>query len=584
MEKHLEIIMFFIFILIILIITYSLRQNVDIKISKTSQIDKNIKIITDSTIIGKLREISKKYPNHDALKIKNNNKWTSVSYLEYYKNVVSFSQSLNNWLGKNINVAIIGFNSPGWYYSHLGSMANGGFSVAIHPTEKIEKCKEIFINANIELLVVEDDRQLKKFMDIDIKPIKLIVYYAPITDNVVENFNVPVLSMGNFVAKEKKYKSKKYPKLNDTAIVMYNKNKYIKLSHENIMSTCDNLIYMTKKSNIILEKENILSYLPLTYAITQIMDIYMPIFTSSTVWLADENILQNTFNEKSMKKYLLDVRPTIFFGVPKIWENIMNLMVKDTNKFGLKESLSKTFSPKMLLNDIGLDRCKLAFTGTDILSNKTRNYFDVIHLPLYDIYGSNETSGLISLSLPGQIKNNSVGVPVMNVKIRDNKIIVKGNNLFSGYIDDNKQNIKSFETNDIGSFEKGLLYVEGNNKDVLIMANNTKIIPSLLENKIKDKITHNINYAILVTDTERKNIGVLLNITDETSHDSINKLMKNILLEIHPTNSKNIYKFEKWKILPNNFEVGKELSPLFKLRRSYIIKKYKNKIKSMFSS
>ena len=55
-----------------------------------------------------------------------------------------------------------------------------------------------------------------------------------------------------------------------------------------------------------------------------------------------------------------------------------------------------------------------------------KDFFNTIGIQLYDIYSMSETTGIISISAPGIYKTNSVGLPIMKVKInKNNEILVK---------------------------------------------------------------------------------------------------------------------------------------------------------------
>ena len=58
--------------------------------------------------------------------------------------------------------------------------------------------------------------------------------------------------------------------------------------------------------------EQVVSYLPLSHIAAQLSDIYIPISTAATVWIAGKDALKG-----GLAKTLQEVRPTYFFGVPR---------------------------------------------------------------------------------------------------------------------------------------------------------------------------------------------------------------------------------------------------------------------------
>ena len=91
------------------------------------------------------------------------------------------------------------------------------------------------------------------------------------------------------------------------------------LSHDNILWTAKVAIDDVLKLNY--GKEVIVSYLPLSHIAGQMMDIWVPIVNLSTVIFGDKLALKGTLLET-----LKEARPTIFFGVPRVWEKIMEGM------------------------------------------------------------------------------------------------------------------------------------------------------------------------------------------------------------------------------------------------------------------
>ena len=543
------------------------------------------------TIVDFLQLMAKKYPKKSALKIKSNKIWKSVSYAKYYENVVNFSQSMNYWLGSNVNVAIIGFNSPGWFYSHMGCMLNGGISVGLYPTNTPKICQYIIKNSGVELLVVDDDDQLKKFIGLDIEPVKLIVYYSPIKSGIVEKFDIPVISMGSFMTE--KNRNKKNMSIGNVATLIYTSGtngtpKGVTITHKNIMSSLRGILNLinTKSTITNFSHEHFISYLPLSHIASQLMDIYIPIVTSGTVWFADKNALKS-----SIGATINEVRPTVFVGVPRIWEKISEQAQNQLSIQGITGSLTKVISPWKIVEKIGLDRCKMAITTTAPISEKAKYFLESIGIKLLDIYGMSETTGPVSISLPGLERNGSVGAPTMAIKISENgEVLVKGDNLFPGYFRNENETKKSFikdgwfKTGDIGNLDKdGFLYITGRRKELIITSGGENISPIPLENKLKDLLGKYFDNIIVIGDKMRF-ISVLLNGTKDNIPKDIDNIVQNSINDVNKTAPSNASTIKKWLIINGKFKIGEELTPTLKLRRQFIQQKYNDKISKLYKN
>jgi long-chain-fatty-acid--CoA ligase ACSBG len=86
-----------------------------------------------------------------------------------------------------------------------------------------------------------------------------------------------------------------------------------------VMISHDNIIFTGHTCQAVLkwEHEHIISYLPLSHMAALIIDVFGAILSNSTTYFADKNALKG-----SLLTTLLEIRPTVFFAVPRVWEKI----------------------------------------------------------------------------------------------------------------------------------------------------------------------------------------------------------------------------------------------------------------------
>ncbi len=85
------------------------------------------------------------------------------------------------------------------------------------------------------------------------------------------------------------------------------------MSHDNLTWTAriaDSYLGVT-------DRDSFISYLPLSHSAAQMIDVWMPLAARASVYFADRNALKG-----SLVDTLREVRPTFFFGVPRIYEKI----------------------------------------------------------------------------------------------------------------------------------------------------------------------------------------------------------------------------------------------------------------------
>jgi long-subunit acyl-CoA synthetase (AMP-forming) len=246
---------------------------------------------------------------------------------------------------------------------------------------------------------------------------------------------------------------------------------------------------------------------------------------------------------------------------------------------------------------MGLDNTKYCISAAAPITAEVKSFFADLGLELCDVYGMSETTGPISIGVPGCSKG--VGIPVMDVKIdkASGEIMVKGGSVFKEYYKD-KESTKSsftdrgwFKTGDTGYIDRdGALYVTGRIKDLIITAGGENISPIPIEESLMAELNKDrtyFDYAVVIGD-KRKFISVLLVpnknykfIKGKTSDDMIKKA-------IETTNKKapnSTSTIKKYIVLEGEtFEVGDCLTPTLKIRRKIINDKYSKRIDSLYEA
>lgn len=607
-------IIIFVIFIVLLKILYDMIFTKKDKITKSNYYKRYLRKNKNpnKNIVDLLKSNSIKHPNKTALRYKINDKWLGITYKEYYDNVVNVAESLNHWIGAESRVAIIGFNHYYWFYSHLGCMMNKGISIGMYPTSNSETCGYICNESKVDILIVEDEAQLSKFINLKIPSLKYIVYYTDITnDEILTKFSVPIMSINKFMEFTKPLTHDNEIDINDVATIIYTSGttgspKGAIIRHYAIMNVLYNMVKMIhENSSLVLDyNERFISYLPLNHIAGQIMDIYVPIFIYGTVWFADKDAFKS-----SLSKTILETKPTIFIGVPRVWEKIMENIEENIKNRGIIGTFSKIFLKSKIIEKIGLDECKCCITASAPLTETTRNYFTNLGLVLYDIYGMTETTGPITMSLPNVYAYGSVGKPIVPVKISKNKeILVKGNTLFSGYYLKEEETEKAyskkwFKTGDLGYIDNnGFLFITGREKELIITSGGENIAPLPIEDAIKQKLPF-IDYVVLIGD-KRKFLSVLLvsksfndiiktvqdidnsihTYNDFSKSVKIKKFIDTQIDEVNKNAPSNANKVQKWLLFDKyEFNIGFELTPTLKVRRNYINDKYKEKIDKLYN-
>lgn len=574
----------------------------------------------EKTIIDLMKDISDKYGRYPALKKKSKGRWKTISYSEYYQISNNFAEKLLYFVGPHPRVAILSFNRPEWFCAHMGTMISGGVSVGIYPTASASNCAFITNHSHVDLLVIEDTKQLAKFAGVKMPTVKCILVLDPEDifdeEDILGSEDVPesVLAsvkklnpalniipyetfmnqqLGSGMTHTSIEMGKPYPE--DIATIIYTSGttgdpKGVVITHKNIISSIKaGLNAIQSRSNInISVQESYISYLPLNHVAAQMMDIYVPLASVGVVHFAEKDAMKG-----SLKDTIKEVQPTIFIGVPRIWEKIYE-KIKEKQE-DPQRLLNKLFVNKMIVKEMGLDKAKFCITAAAPISQEIREFFKDLGIELCDVYGMSETTGPISMGVPGC--SHGVGVPVMDVKIdkETGEITVKGDHVFKEYYK-NKSATKEaftskgwFKTGDTGYIHRdGSLYVTGRIKDLIITAGGENISPVPIEEELMSNLNKDkkyFEYAIVIGD-QRKFLSVLLVPTKNYNSSVVSQ--KSIKDAIDTTNKKapnSTSTIKKFIILDSaEFDIGECLTPTLKIRRKNIGDMYKKQIDELYQT
>mmetsp|Transcript_24945 Transcript_24945/g.34928 ORF Transcript_24945/g.34928 Transcript_24945/m.34928 type:complete len:654 (+) Transcript_24945:87-2048(+) len=470
-------------------------------------------------------------------------RWT---WQEYYDSTMRFARAcIHIGLKPAEAVGIIGFNSPEWFISDLGAIAAGGVACGIYTTNGPEACQYVAENSESAIVVCEDERQLKKFLQIRDKlpKLKALVQWTGTPPNEKDVYSWDAfMQLGGKEEEEEVQRRISNLKPGQCCTYIYTSGttgmpKGVMLSHDNITWTAKAVITMLG----ITAEDSMVSYLPLSHVAAQMLDLHGPIASGLEVHFAQPDALKG-----SLVATLKDVRPTLFLGVPRVWEKIQEKMVEvGKNITGWKKSLSDWAKQKGLegsyaeqkgqdkpwgwfiankvvfenvKKELGLDRIKMCGSGAAPISLDTLNYFLSLYIPIFEIYGMSECTGPETVNYPGHHKTGTAGVVMSGTELKiDNpdkdgngEVIWRGRNVFIGYVKNEKATSEAIDaegwlhSGDVGKVDsEGFLTITGRIKELLITAGGENIPPVIIENEILKEIGSVVSNVIVIGDRKK---------------------------------------------------------------------------------
>ena len=222
---------------------------------------------------------------------------------------------------------------------------------------------------------------------------------------------------------------------------------------------------------------------------------------------------------KYIQKNLQELKPTIFCGVPLIFENLYKAIMKTVKKQGKEAMLERVLKANRLTGRVGLNisklllgqvrkvfggRMRLLVSGGAPIRPEIMRFFNDLGFIMIQGYGLTECAPLAA-AIPTEKKYynyDSVGrlLDQMEVKIIDKdaegvgEICLKGPNVMMGYMNNPEETEKSlkdgwFHTGDLGYVDRNkYIYITGRKKNVIITANGKNVYPEELENYLDESI------------------------------------------------------------------------------------------------
>jgi long-chain acyl-CoA synthetase len=290
--------------------------------------------------------------------------------------------------------------------------------------------------------------------------------------------------------------------------------------------------------------DSTVSYLPLCHVAEQIYTVYLPLRCGVVVNFAE--------SLRTVQDDLREIAPTLFLGVPRIWEKLhaaIEIKIRETGwlprrlyRGALASTLPLAGLPKgqwswrqrmgylfwywlmlrPLSNFIGLRRCRLAVSGTAPIAPDMLRFFRALGIPIREGYGMTESAGLVTLQRSAASPLGTVGEPLPGIELRiadDGELLVRGGSVFKGYYLNEAATREAIDaqgwlhTGDVAAAAGDEIRIVDRKKDIMITAGGKNISPSEIENALRFSVY--IKEAIVIAD-RRRFVSALIQIDFET--------------------------------------------------------------------
>jgi len=401
--------------------------------------------------------------------------WTYQSYLEEVQLAAKGFIALGFQQFDTVNVW--GFNSPEWFISAIAAGFAGGKVGGLYPTDTPDTAAYKVVHSGGAVLVVEDKSKIGKLQEAlaargDAKRLKAIVAWGfdPAAGEKVDVQgcgSVPVISWKELLQKGKAVDDAELDKRvravrpGHCAALIYTSGttgdpKAVMISHDNIVfeaSDVQKVIGPAAGVGLAAEQERIVSYLPLSHVAGMMVDIVTPILSTATTpsWYTVYFARPYDLKAGTIKDRLQVAQPTVFLGVPLVWEKIADkVRAIGAANTGVKKQLGDWakgvalehakscqlggegafpvgYSAAMTLlgavkANLGLSKLKFGFTGAAPIRVDTLEYFGSLGIFINEVYGMSECTGACTFSTDDTHEWGSCGYEMPGVEVKAFKV------------------------------------------------------------------------------------------------------------------------------------------------------------------
>ncbi|MEV0621551.1 AMP-dependent synthetase/ligase [Nonomuraea sp. NPDC050404] len=420
----------------------------------------------------------------------------------------------------------------------------------------------------------------------------------------------------------------------DVATVLYTSGttgtpKGVPLTHANIFYE----VAATDRLTSLPQLGTQISYLTYAHIAERILSLYLPLDKASHVHFCTD--LAN------LGATLGQVRPMMFFGVPRVWEKMMARLLAvlatqtEEQQAAVHQAMAAgvanieagqyghTITPEIraayekadasllsvIRGMIGFDRAEWTATGAAPLPDEVQRFYAGLGLKVIDVYGMTETTGAFTGNSPACYRLGTVGRAEPGVEIRiaeDGEILTRSPLNTGGYLGRAEATAELIDadgwlhTGDIGSVdEDGFYRVVDRKKELIITAGGENISPAEIENHLKQ---HNlIGQALAYGDNRPHTVAVLTldaevapgwaqargitfgSLAELAEHPEV---LKEVDAAVQAANARlaRVQQVKKWALLGVEWTAEtEELTPSLKLKRRIIHAKYADIIEGLYS-
>ncbi|MEV0825344.1 AMP-dependent synthetase/ligase [Nonomuraea rubra] len=595
--------------------------------------------IAGRTVCEQLRLAAEQHHDAPAYSDPDGEGWSTLSYGQARERVLEIAAAfVALGLEPGESVALMMVNRSEHVLADLGAVHAGGVGCTVYSTFAPDQIAFVADNVGARYAVLGGPADLARWEPVldRLDGLRRIIMLdgAPAGDRFMSWADFLALGRERLAADPGQVEARwRAVTPDDVATVLYTSGttgtpKGVPLTHANIFYE----VAATDRLTSLPVRGTQISYLTYAHIAERILSLYLPLVKVSHVHFCTD--LAN------LGATLGQVRPMMFFGVPRVWEKMMARLLAvlatqpEEQQAAVREAMAagaayveagqygRTITPEIqaayekadasllsvIRGMIGFDRAEWTATGAAPLPDEVQHFYAGLGLKVIDVYGMTETTGAFTGNSPACYRLGTVGRAEPGVEIRiadDGEILTRSPLNTAGYLNRPEATAELVDadgwlhTGDIGTVDAdGFYRVVDRKKELIITAGGENISPAEIENHLKQ---HNLIGQALAYGDNRPHPVAVLTLDAEVApgwaqargitFGSLAELAEHpdVLAEVDAAvtaaNAKlaRVQQVKKWALLGVEWTAEtEELTPSLKLKRRIIHTKYADIIEGLY--
>jgi long-chain acyl-CoA synthetase len=593
--------------------------------------------VEGKTIVDYLERNADRYGDQPAIHFKDGD-WDSLSWKQYRQAVHEAAAGLQDLgVGEDEFVAIMAGNRPEHVIADYAAIHSGATAVTIYSTLAAGQIQYIADNCKATVAILENLEFMKRWEEIrsELPNLRYVVLMSG-----AENYDTTewVLSWEDLLTRGRGRLSADPDSVkraadaitpSTLATLIYTSGttgtpKGVMISHRNVVWTAECL----RRAADLDLGPRMVSYLPLAHIAERLATHYLATYLAGQVWYCP--------NLAGVLEYIQEARPTVFVGVPRVYEKFHSrLVARFEETHGIKKTLldrALAANRKRVLAEqegksgpmlagvldsivlskvreqLGMDQVEIAITAAAPINPDLILFFQTLGIPLHELYGMSETTGPATTNLPDAFRIGSVGKALPGVEVElgeDDELLMRGGVITDGYYKLPVDTAESFDSEgwlhsgDLARIDdQGYVWIIGRKKEIIITAGGKNIAPAKLETILGNHPL--ISKACMIGDG-RKFLAMIIALDHEEApawaasnglgyHDlasfsQLPEVRAEVERAVHEANQSvsPVEQIKKWIVVPDEWTPDSgEVTPSLKLKRKVVMDKYSDEIENLY--